>query len=100
MRRASVAKLKEQLSRYLQAVKAGEEILVTERGRPIALLTPIAAPEQMEARLNWLIRMGLARPPLTKPSKALLKDFWKLPRPKDPNGRVLELLLEERAEAR
>lgn len=100
MRRASVANLKARLSEYLGVVKAGEEVIVTERGRPVARLTPVAMPEQMEARMNWLIRMGLARPPLRKPPKDFWKDFWKLPRPKDPNGRVLEALLEERAEGR
>lgn len=100
MRRASVANLKARLSEYLGAVKAGEEVIVTERGRPVARLTPVAMPERMEARMNWLISMGLARPPLRRPSKDFWKDFWKLPRPKDPEGRVLKALLEERAEGR
>lgn len=96
MKRASIADLKARLSEYLGAVKAGEEVIVTERGRPVARLAPVSLPEQMEARVSWLIRMGLARPPLRR----LSKDFWKLPRPKDPQGRVLEALLEERVEGR
>ena len=36
MRTATVSKLKASLSEYLRQVKAGEEVLVTERGRPIA----------------------------------------------------------------
>jgi prevent-host-death family protein len=38
---AAVAELKAQLSRYLSRVKAGEEILVTERGTPVARLVPV-----------------------------------------------------------
>ena len=44
MKTATVSKLKASLSEYLRQVKAGEEVLVTERGRPIAKLAPAAAP--------------------------------------------------------
>ena len=43
MKTATVSKLKASLSEYLRQVKAGEEVLVTERGRPIAKLTPAAS---------------------------------------------------------
>jgi len=95
VRRASIAALKEHLSRFLDAVKAGEEIVVTERGRPIARLGPVGAEEQGDARLQRLVRAGLARPPLGK----LPKDFWKQSRPKDDAGRSLTVLIEERAES-
>ena len=36
MKRASVSQLKTSLSAYLLGVKNAEEVLVTERGRPIA----------------------------------------------------------------
>jgi len=97
MRRASVAQLKEQLSKYLRTVKAGEEILVTERGRPIARLGPVGPSEQEDARMLELIRAGVVRPPLRK---KLPRDFWTRKRPEDPNGLVLRALLEERAESR
>ncbi len=95
MKRASIAALKAHLSRFLDAVKAGEEIVVTERGRPIARLGPVGAEGQGDARLQHLVRAGLARPPLGK----LPKDFWKQPRPKDNAGRSLTVLIEERTES-
>jgi prevent-host-death family protein len=36
-----VRELKQQLSKYLDRVAAGEEILVTDRGRPKARLVPV-----------------------------------------------------------
>ncbi len=89
--------MKEQLSRFLQAVKAGEEVIVTERGRPIARIGPVGAPDQEDARIQELIRAGLARPPLRK---KLPKDFWTRKRPADPKGLSLQALLDERAESR
>ncbi len=95
-RHASIASLKARLSEYLKAVKAGEEIIVTDRGRPVARLTPVTGMAHGEARLEELIRAGLARPPIAP----LPPDFWDMPRPADPEGRVLAALLEERAEGR
>lgn len=96
MRQASVASLKARLSEYLAAVKAGEEILVTERGRPVARLGPVGGPAQREARVSGLVRAGLARPAARK----LPADFWSRPRAADPKGRVLAALIAERAAGR
>lgn len=93
---APIASLKAHLSEYLQAVKAGEEIIVTEHGRPIARLAPIVGNAQGNARMHELVRAGLARPPITP----LPPDFWSLPRPADPEGRTLVYLLEERRAGR
>ncbi|HEX9668633.1 MAG TPA: type II toxin-antitoxin system prevent-host-death family antitoxin, partial [Thermoanaerobaculia bacterium] len=41
MRTAGVAELKAKLSEHLDRVKRGEEVLITERGQPIAKLVPI-----------------------------------------------------------
>jgi prevent-host-death family protein len=39
----SVREIKNRLSEYLRRVQAGEEIVITSRGRPIARLAPPAA---------------------------------------------------------
>ena len=54
-----VRELKNQLSRYLDRVKAGEEITVTDRGRPIARLTATAPDVDRRAAL---LEAGLLRP--------------------------------------
>jgi len=41
MKRVGVAELKDQLSKHLRAVEAGEEIEVTDRDRPIARIVPV-----------------------------------------------------------
>lgn len=47
MQRVGVRDLKASLSRYLDVVKEGGSVLVTERGRPIARIVPVAIPEHI-----------------------------------------------------
>ena len=54
-----VRELKNQQSSYLDRVKAGEEVTVTEHGRPIARLTAIAPDVDRRAAL---IEAGIVRP--------------------------------------
>ncbi len=89
---AAVAELKAQLSRYLSRVKAGEEILVTERGAPVARLVPVGSRGPDRERLRDLERQGLMR----LGSGRLPKDFWKLPRGRDPQASVRTAVREER----
>lgn len=96
MKTTSIAALKARLSEYLNAVKSGEEVLVTDRGTPVARLIPVTGAEREDSRMAGLVRAGLVRPPRER----LRKEFWRLPRPKDPNARVLEALIEERAQSR
>ena len=58
-----VRDLKNNLSRYLDRVSDGLEIVVTERGRPVARLLRIDEPAD---RLADLIAAGLVRPPRTR----------------------------------
>jgi prevent-host-death family protein len=48
-------------SRAVKAVKAGEEVVLTERGKPIAVLKPVAAKAKAEAGLQQLEAAGLLR---------------------------------------
>ena len=52
--------LRDHLSRYLERVKAGEELIVTEHGRPIARL----AGSGPRDRWDELVARGLIRPAL------------------------------------
>ncbi len=96
MRRASISELKTSLSEYLLGVKNGEEILVTERGRPIARLVPALNAERASDRKNRLIRAGVLR----AGSERLPSDLWKPSSIRDPEGKVLQGLLEERRSGR
>lgn len=96
MATATVSKLKASLSEYLRRVKAGEEVLVSERGRPIAKLVPVTGGDALPDHLAELARQGLAR----VGSRRLSRAFWDLPRPRDPKGRVRRALLEEREQGR
>lgn len=83
-----IAELKALLSETLARVKAGEEITVTEHGRPIARLAPITAAAPAAATQE-LARAGLVRPP----EKPLGEAFWKLPRAEyrdSPRRRTLD----------
>jgi prevent-host-death family protein len=55
-----VRDLRDHLSRYLERVKAGEELTVTEHGRPIARLV---GPRPLD-RWDELVARGLIRPAL------------------------------------
>jgi prevent-host-death family protein len=59
MTRVGVRALKDQLSDYLRRAGDGERIVVTDRGEPLAALTPLE--ETDEARWGWgLVREKLA----------------------------------------
>jgi prevent-host-death family protein len=51
MHRVGVRELRQNLSRYLVEVKAGESFVVTERGREVARLTPSGPVDSPIARL-------------------------------------------------
>ena len=54
-----VRDLKNGLSRYLERVREGEEIIVTDRGRPVARLSAL---DSSVDRLSDLIAAGVVRP--------------------------------------
>ena len=92
MKTASVLKLKASLNEYLRSVKAGEEFTITERGRPIAKLTPAKKPKASAVRLIEMEKHGLIK----LGSGKLPKRFWKFPRPKDTKGLVATAVMRER----
>jgi prevent-host-death family protein len=48
-----VRELKAQLSQLLKRVESGSRVTITDRGRPIALLSPV----QQQANAGWAWRM-------------------------------------------
>ncbi len=96
MKTAAISKLKASLSEYLLKVKAGEEVIVTDRGKPIAKIIPISRYETSPEDIQEMEKKGL----ISGGTGKLPKDFWDLTKPRDPKGLVLKALLEERKEGR
>ena len=61
MKQVGIRELKARLSEYLALVKAGEEVVVTERGRSIAKLVPVPPSDSLPERLAGMERQGLVR---------------------------------------
>ena len=95
MQTVSITQLKNSLSAYLRDVKAGEEVLITDRGRPIARLAPVSSSDSMEEHLDEMERKGLLR----RGTGRLPDDFWDLPRPADPEGLVRKAISLDRDES-
>jgi prevent-host-death family protein len=54
---ASIRELKSRLSHYLRLAKRGQIVEITERGRPVGRIVPVACP--LEDRIEAAIRSGL-----------------------------------------
>jgi prevent-host-death family protein len=86
-----VRELRQNISRYLERVKAGETLVVTERGREIALLVPSsAAPYAKVAAMFGA----------TVPTERLEDIVERLPKSDLPPGTAAEILDEMRAQDR
>jgi prevent-host-death family protein len=96
MKTAPVSELRARLSQFLGQVKAGGEVLITDRGRPVARLVPISGARTVKDALSALEKQGLIKVGTGK----LPKNFWTMPRDEDREGLVLKALLEEREEGR
>lgn len=75
MKTVGIAELKAQLSETLARVKAGEEVTVTEHGRPIVRIVPLRVTTPAAATQD-LVRSGILR----APEKTLDESFFALPR--------------------
>ena len=53
MEKVGIRELKTHLSRHLKKVQSGKRLLITERGRTIATISPVDAPRA----LDWAYRM-------------------------------------------
>lgn len=94
MRIAAISKLKASLSGYIEVVKSGEEVVVTDRGRAVARIVPVLSdPSALSDRWKKLESAGLLR----VGSGKVPGGFWSARRPADPGGKAVRAILEERA---
>ena len=97
MTRVGVARLKAELSRYLDVAKNGEVVVITDRGRPVAKIVAVRGTEGTQSRRERLARAGVLSLGTGRVRRALLKP----PRgPATIGAGVLRALLDERAEGR
>ena len=98
VRKARIAELKNNLSRYLKYVKGGGSVLVLDRDEPVAQLVPLprgAGGRSDDERLDALERQGLVRLGTGGPPDWVT---WRKRRPR-LRGSVLEDVLDERRSA-
>jgi prevent-host-death family protein len=92
---AKIADLKNNLSRYLEHVKAGGSVMVLERDRPVAQIVPLSGSRGrragVDARMARLERRGIIRR-----GTGGLPDWLGQRRPPRLRGSVLKDLLAER----
>ena len=93
MKTAAIAKLKATLSKYIDYVKSGEEIMITDRGKPVAKIMPIVGGISGDARRMSLIRRGIIRPGKGSVSRDLLLN---LPIVNISQGDIDRIIREER----
>jgi prevent-host-death family protein len=68
--KVGVRELRNNLSRYLDRVQAGDEVVVTDHGREIARVVPIGNGERKPSALDRLVAEGLVASPM-KAKRAL-----------------------------
>lgn len=77
MRSVNIADLKNRLSRYLQEVREGEELLVRDRNLPIAKIVPVSTSEIDSEDLALVATGQLRLPEIRLPAS-----FWAMPAPR------------------
>ncbi len=88
---AGIKDVKNNLSRFLVQVKAGEEILITERGIPVArILKEDYGDKSIRSALGRLVQRGL----IALPSRSIRKD--RIQAVEAPGKRVSEIVIEDR----
>jgi prevent-host-death family protein len=86
--RVGARELKARLGRYLQAVRQGSTLVVTDRGEPVAELRPLGSNgSATDAGLAALEALGV----LTRPARPRLAPF----RPLRSSGRPLSEAIDE-----
>lgn len=79
-----IRELRDKLSRYLDRVKGGEEVVVTDRGRAVARVLPIGR----ERAFDRLVAEGVVTPARERKRSA--------PSPAKSKGQVSSLVTEQR----
>lgn len=94
MKAINVAELRNDLSRYLDEVKAGEEIVINESDQPIARIVPLPSLSELQKE-----RLALAAEGRLVLGEGPIEDsFWDMPAPAVPMEVLHRVVEEERDE--
>jgi prevent-host-death family protein len=94
VRSVSIAALKNQLSRYLNEVRQGEELLIRDHKTSIAKIVPLPQADEPEAEELALAAAGKLR----LPEASLPRSFWSMPAPRVARERLVAAVEAERDE--
>ncbi len=98
MKTATVTEAKNGLSALLDRVKAGESVVITERGVPVAVLEPAPGRVDLGERIARLERTGAIRAPR---SRSGLERVLHTPPPRlDRDADAVAIVIEERESGR
>lgn len=92
VQKVPISELKARLSQYVGAAKQGQEIIITERDKPVASLGPIQRPLGDARLIDMLVRFGWGRPA----HKTLTDSIVDSGQPFDPKAIVRTTLLAQR----
>lgn len=73
MKTATITEAKNGLSALIDRVRAGESVVITDRGVPVAVLEPVGGRVDVEDRLLRLERAGLLRRGTGEPPVELMR---------------------------
>lgn len=85
MAEAGIKELRDHLSRYLNRVVAGEEVVVTDRGRAVARVVPITGPRPYDRLVSERVIEPAGKARRTRPKRRIRA-----------NGPVSDLVADQR----
>ncbi len=97
MKTATITQAKNGLSALLDRVRAGESVIITDRGRPVARLEPATSSDSRDGRLARLERAGMLR--IGNSARPVAAIRRPAPRLKE-GASAVRALLEERVDGR
>ena len=96
MESIGVRELRQNASKYLERVKRGESIQITDRGVPVAMLSPVSG--QKKSRYDELVEQGVIVPGTGDLAEILAEPL--LPTDPDYDGPSIAQILDELREDR
>ena len=97
MKTATITEAKNGLSALIDLVRGGESVVITDRGRAVAMLEPMGSAPDPTGRLLRLQRAGLVR----VGTGVLPKELLRTPPPLlTPGSSAVEAVLDERRSGR